>query len=87
MLHTRRAHAPHSVNDACPREDKKEDMNDEIRQLRRETDAAVQQSAAIREALQRSVDRLARQVDDCSASQQALKESVDQLRAKLEELV
>lgn len=57
-------------------------MSDEIRQLRCDTDAAVQQSAAMREALQRSVDRLARQVDDCSASQQALKESVNQLQAK-----
>lgn len=61
--------------------------HDEIRQLRRETDAAVQQSASMRTALQRSVDRLASQVDDCSASQQALKESVDQLQAKLEEKV
>ena len=56
-------------------------MDNEIRQLRRDTDAAVQQSAAMRAALQRSVDRLARQVDDCSANQQALKESVDQLEA------
>ncbi len=62
-------------------------MDDEIRQLRRDTDAAVQQSAAMRAALQRSVDRLARQVDDCSASQQSLKESVDQLLAKLEDRV
>ena len=62
-------------------------MSDEIRQLRRDTDAAVQQSAAMRAALQRSVDRLARQVDDCSASQQALKESVEQLQAKLEEMI
>lgn len=62
-------------------------MNDEIRQLRRETDAAVQQSAAMREALQRSVDHLACQVDEYSASQQTLKESVDQLQAKLEEII
>ena len=61
-------------------------MDDEIRQLRREIDAAVQQSAAIREALQRSVDRPASQVDDCSASQQVLKESIDQLQANLEEI-
>ena len=60
-------------------------MSEEIRQLRRETDAAAQQSAAMRAALQRSVDRLACQVDDCSASQQALMESVDQLQANLEE--
>ena len=55
--------------------------------MRRDTDAAVQQSVAMREALQRSVDRLARQVDDCSASQQTLQESVDQLQAKLEETI
>ena len=61
-------------------------MDDEIRQLRREIDAAVQQSAAMRAALQRSVDRLDRQVDDCSASQQVLKESIDQLQANLEEI-
>ena len=63
------------------------DMDNEIRQMRRDTDAAVQQSVAMREALQRSVDRLARQVDDCSASQQTLQESVDQLQAKLEETI
>ena len=62
-------------------------MSDKIRQLRRDTDAAVQQSAAMREALQRSVDRLACQVDECSASQQALKESIDQLQAKLKEMI
>lgn len=59
-------------------------MDNEIRQLRRETDAAVQQSAVMRTALQWSVDRLACQVDDYSASQQALNESVDQLQEKLD---
>ena len=58
-------------------------MNDEIRQLRCDTDAAVQQSGAMRAALQRSVDLLTCQVEECAASQQALKESVDQLEAGL----
>ena len=59
-------------------------MNDEIRQLRRETDAAVQKSSAMRAALQRSVDRLACQVDDCTASQQALMDSIDLLQEAME---
>ena len=43
-------------------------MSDEIRQLRRETDAAMEQSFAMREALQRSVDRLTCQVGELATS-------------------
>ena len=62
-------------------------MNDEIRELRRKTDAAVQQSTAMRAALQRSVDRLACQVGELATSQQALMDSVEQLQEALEDRI